>query len=148
MSLVRWSPTRDLVSIQDELNRFFDSFFGLTRKGDDFDDIHWVPRVNIEEAEDRFELTADLPGMDKDDIKIEVRDHTLTISGERKLEEEKKDKNFHLFERSYGQFSRSFSLPDNVDADKIEAEFTNGVLRLDIPKAEKAKAKEIKVKVK
>jgi len=148
MTLVRWNPTRDLISIQEEMNRIFDSFFGLTRRGEELDTIRWTPRVNIEESEDSFEITADLPGMNKDDIKVEVRDHTLTIRGERKLEEEKKNKNFHLFERCYGEFSRTFTLPENADTDKIEAEFENGVLRLNIPKVEEAKPKEIKVKVK
>lgn len=107
----------------------------------------WTPRVNVEENDDTFELTAEVPGMKKDEINIDIKDHTLTIRGERKLDEEKKDKNYHVCERCYGEFTRTFTLPDNVDADKIEAQYDAGILRLTIPKKEEAKPKEIQVKV-
>jgi HSP20 family protein len=126
----------------------WDNFFNLARTGGEIDTVHWTPRVNVEENDGGFELTAEVPGMKKEDISIDVKDRTLTISGERKLEEEKKDKNYHVCERSYGEFSRTFTLPDNVDAGKIEAEYDQGVLKLSIPKKEEAKPKEIKVKVK
>jgi HSP20 family protein len=104
--------------------------------------------VDIVEANGGYELHADLPGMKKEDIKIEIQDNMLTLRGERKLEDEKKNKNFRLTERFYGQFIRTFTLPENVNRDQIEAEFKDGVLKLAIPKVEKAKPKEIEVKVK
>ncbi len=148
MSLVRWNPVRDLLGLQEEMNMLFDNFFGLARRGEDISMIRWTPRVDIVEENGGYELHADLPGLKKEDIKIEIQDNVLTIRGERKLEEEKKDKNFRLTERYYGQFIRSFTLPENVNKDKIEAEFKDGVLTLQIPKLEKAKPKEIEVKVK
>jgi HSP20 family protein len=148
MAIIRWTPGRDLVGIQDEMNRLFDNFFGWPKRGNDTYVKRWAPRVNIEETDVKFELTAELPGMEKDDINIEVQDNTLTIRGESKFENEKKEKNYHLCERCYGEFTRTFTLPDNVDTDKIDAEYKNGILKLEIPKTEKALPKEIKVKVK
>ncbi|UCF07115.1 MAG: Hsp20/alpha crystallin family protein [bacterium] len=130
------------------MNKLFDNFFGMTRRGGDIGATRWAPRVNVEETPDRYEVTAEIPGMEKDEIKIEVKDHEMTIRGEKKMEEEKKDKNFHLFERCYGQFARTFALPDNVDTNKITAEYKNGILMLGIPKTEEAKPKEIEVKIK
>lgn len=147
MTLIRWAPRRDLMGIQGEMNRLFDDFFGLQRKDEDREGLHWNPRVNIEEGKDRFEITAELPGLKRDDVKIEVKDHVLTLTGEKKVEKENKDRNVYLFERAYGRFCRTFTLPDNVDADKIDAEFKDGLLRIDIPKTEEAKPKEIEVKV-
>jgi HSP20 family protein len=148
MALIRWTPGRDLVGIQEEMNRLFDNFFGAPRRVGDNEVMHWTPRVNVEEMEDRFEISAELPGLKKGDVKIEVKDHVLTLTGAKKLQEEKKEKNVHLFERSYGRFCRTFALPDNVDADKIEAAFEDGVLRIDVPKTEEAKPREIEVSVK
>jgi HSP20 family protein len=147
MALIRWTPGRDLMGIQGEMNRFFDDFFGMPRKADDQDRLHWTPRVNIEEVKDRFEITAELPGLGKEDVKIEVKDRVLTLTGEKKVENEGNDRNVYLFERTYGRFCRTFTLPDNVDADKIGAEFKDGLLKIDIPKTEEAKPKEIEVKV-
>ena len=147
MALIRWAPRRDLMGIQGEMNRLFDDFFGLPRKVEDEGRTNWTPRVNIEEVEDRFEITAELPGMKRDDVKIEVKDHVLTLTGEKKVENEKKDRNVYLYERGYGRFCRTFTLPVNVDADKIGAEFNDGLLRIDVPKTEEAKPKEIEVKI-
>jgi len=148
MALIRWTPGRDIVGIQGEMNRLFDDFFGVPRKADERERLHWTPRVNIEEVKDRFEITAELPGLKKNDVKIEVKDRVLTFTGEKKVENENKDHTVYLFERAYGRFCRTFTLPDNVDAEKIEAEFTDGLLKIDIPKTEEAKPKEIEVKVK
>jgi HSP20 family protein len=147
MALIRWTPGRDPMGIQGEMNRFFDDFFGMPRKVDDQERFHWNPRVNIEEVKDRFEITAELPGLKKEDVKIEVKDHVLTLTGEKKAENENKDRNVYLFERAYGRFCRTFTLPDNVEAGKIGASFKDGILKIDIPKTEEAKPKEIEVKV-
>jgi HSP20 family protein len=149
MALIRWTPARDIVGIQDEMNKMFDNFFGMTRAAENADrEIYWTPRVNIEETDDQFEVTAELPGLEKQDVKIEVKDHVLTFTGEKKTEKKQKDRNVHLYERAYGKFCRTFALPDNVDVDKIGAEFRDGILHIGIPKTEEAKPKQIEVKVK
>ena len=149
MALIRWTPGREVVGIQEEMNRMFDNFFGMPRSvGKDDRVLYWTPRVNVEETGDQFEVTAELPGMNKDDVKIEVKDHVLTFAGEKRAEKEEKDRNVHLFERAHGKFCRTFTLPDNVDVDKIEAEFRDGILHIDIPKTEEAKPRQIEVQVK
>lgn len=135
------------MGIQGEVNRLFDDFFGMPRKADEHERLRWTPRVNIEEVKDRFEITAELPGLKKNDVKIEIKDRVLTFTGEKKVESEDKDRNVYLFERAYGRFCRTFTLPDNVDAEKIEAEFNDGLLKIGIPKSEEEKPKEIEVKV-
>ena len=147
MALIRWTPGRDLMGIQGDMNRLFGDFFGMPRRADEHERLHWTPRVNIEEGEDRFEITAELPGLKKEDVRIEVKDRVLTFTGEKKAESENKDRNVYLFESTYGRFCRTFTLPDNVNADKILAEFKDGLLKIDIPKTEEAKPKEIEVKV-
>ncbi len=124
---------------------FFDSFFNTdllpaTEK--------LSPAVDIEEEKDKYLLKADIPGMKQDDIKVEVDDGVLKISGERKYEkkEEDKDKKYHYYERSYGAFERRFVLPSDVDTEKIDAKYENGVLEIVIPKTESKRPKEIKVK--
>lgn len=148
MALVRWRPFEDLMSIQDELGRFFDEFFGErlpVRTGKE--SPAWIPRVDISEKDDEIVVRADIPGMSKDDIKITLADNVLTISGEKKLERDEKKENFHRVERIFGSFQRSFYIPTNVDASKIAAAYKNGVLEVKLPKKEEAKPKEIPVKV-
>ena len=147
MAIVRWNPVRDLLGLQEEMNMIFGDFLGNTRRAEDTGLVRWAPRVDIAEVNGRYELTADLPGMKKDDIKIEVQDNILTLRGEKKLEEEKKEKNYRLCERYFGEFMRTFTLPENVNRDGIQAEFKDGVLTVAIPKVEKPKPKQIEVKV-
>ena len=149
MTLIRWTPGREVVGIQEEMNRMFDNFFGSPRRVERNDRVlYWTPRVNVEETDDQFEVTAELPGLNRDDVKIEIKDHALTFTGEKKTEKENKDRNVHLYERAYGKFCRTFTLPDNVDVDKIEAEFKDGILQIDIPKTEEAKPRQVEVQVK
>jgi HSP20 family protein len=148
MAIVRWNPVRDALGLQNEMNFLFGDFFGVDKRGDETNFIRWAPRVDIVEVNGTYELTADLPGLKKDDIKIEIHDNVLTLRGEKKLEEEKKDKNYRLCERYFGEFVRTFTLPENVNKDGIEAEFKDGVLTVAIPKVEKPKPKQIEVKVK
>ena len=141
MSLIRLNPYRNLVSLPQELNRFFNDF-GLDTWNTD---TVWSPAVDITETEDGFEVKAEIPGMKKDEIKINYEDDMLTLSGERNHEKEQKDKNFHRIERHYGKFQRSFHLPNHVKADAIKANYKNGVLTVNIPKSEEAKPKEIEI---
>ena len=147
MAIVRCNTARDMMGLQDEMNMLFGDFFGVDKHGEETDFIRWVPRVDIVEQDGGYELVADLPGLKKEDIKIEIQDNMLTLRGEKKLEGEKKDKNYRLCERYHGEFVRTFALPENVNRDGIVAEFKDGVLKLEIPKTEKAQPKQIEVKV-
>jgi HSP20 family protein len=147
MAIIRWNPGRGMTGLQDEMNLLLGDFFGVDKRGEETDFIRWAPRVDILEQDGGYELVADLPGLKKEDIKIEIEDNVLTLRGEKKLEEEKKDKSYRLCERYYGEFVRTFALPENVDRDGIVAGFKDGVLKLEIPKTEKAKPKQIEVNV-
>jgi HSP20 family protein len=148
MAILRWTPTRNILGLQDEMNMLLGDFFGVDKRGEETDFIRWAPRVDILEQDGGYELVADLPGLKKEDIKIEIEDNMLTLRGEKKLEGEKKGKNYRLCERYYGEFARIFALPENVNRDAIVAEFKDGVLKLEIPKTEKAKPKQIEVTIK
>ena len=151
MNLIRWQPlwSRDYMPgfavLQRGMNRFFEDF---ADEGEEKSVIQWSPRVDITELEDRFEIASELPGMKKDDVKVELKENILTISGEKSGQNEKKDRNLHVCERVYGSFSRSFRLPPHVKSEDIKAEFKDGVLNLEIPKSEEAKPKQIEVKIK
>jgi HSP20 family protein len=123
-----------------EIDRVFDAFFGQTDQG-----RRWVPPMDLVEAEDHFVLKADLPGLAEGDVKLEVQDGTLTISGERKAEHEQREKGWYRIERSFGSFSRSLTLPDGVDPGRIEASFKDGVLDIRIPKPEERKPRRISI---
>ena len=123
-----------------EVDRLFDTFFGQER-----DARRWIPPMDLVEAEDHFVLKADLPGLSDGDVKIEVVDDTLTISGERKAEQERKERGWYRIERSFGSFSRSLTLPEGIDAEGIKAEFHNGVLEVSIPKPEERKPRRIEI---
>ena len=123
-----------------EIDRVFDAFFGQTDRG-----RRWMPPIDLVEAEDHFVLKADLPGLAEGDVNIEVQDGTLTISGERKAEHEQREKGWYRIERSFGRFSRSLSLPDGVDPDRIQASFSHGVLEVRIPKPEERKPRRIAI---
>jgi HSP20 family protein len=146
MAIVRWNPARNILGLDNEMGLLLGDFFGVDKRGEETEFIRWAPRVDIVEQDGGYELVADLPGLKKEDIKIEIQDNMLTLRGEKKLEEEKKDKNYRLCERYYGEFVRTFTLPENINRDGIVAEFKDGVL--DIPKTEKAKPKQIEVTVK
>ena len=141
-----WAPYRDLVNMQKEIGRVFDSLFSDYDTESSFV-AQWAPRVDVMERKDAFVIKAELPGVDKSNVKITVQDSVLTIRGEKKQEKEENDLNVHRVERSYGTFERSFSLPTTVKSDKIDASFRDGVLTVTMPKVEEAKPKEIEVKV-
>jgi HSP20 family protein len=142
-------PFRDLMGIQDEINRLFDWTLGGQRPsaGSGLLEGEWVPAIDVAENENSVVVKAELPGMTEDDIDVNILGNTLTIKGEKKKEEEKKEQNYYRLERSYGSFQRSVTLPTAVDFEKCKASFKNGVLEIEIPKKEEAKPKQIKVNV-
>ncbi len=135
--------------ISTDFDSLLDSFFGgsLFPKSSSFISSNFAPRVNVEETSDKLDMTIELPGMDKGDIKILVQDNTLTISGERKIQNEIKTENIIRSEIHTGSFRRSFSLPDYVDSTSVDAEYKNGLLNISILKKEERKPKEIDVKI-
>lgn len=147
MKLAKWDPFREMEAMLDPYSKSRDWPF---RSGRNLNmvDADWAPRADISETDDGFCITAEVPGIKREDVKIEVVDHVLNIRGENKQEKEEKGKKFHRVERYYGSFSRSFSLPENVNEDKIEAVFKDGVLALTIPKTEIKKPKPIEIKAK
>jgi len=150
MAIVRFEPFRDLLSIQDRMNHLFDGAFrGVARGAEDegLTSGSWAPAVDIFEQEDRIVLKAELPGLDPKDVDIRVENNTLTLRGERRVENEVKQEDYRRVERSYGTFSRSFTLPSVVDREHIKAEFQNGVLNLTLPKKAEAKPRQISINV-
>jgi HSP20 family protein len=150
MALVRWEPVRELTSLQTEMNRLFNTFFDAPSSsggGNGGALRRWLPPMDLVETDDHFVLRADLPGLSEDDVNIELEDSVLTVSGERKAEHEDKKEGFYRLERSFGQFRRSLTLPDGVDADGISAAFDKGVLEVRIPKPEERKPHRVAIQV-
>jgi HSP20 family protein len=141
--LSRWDPLRDLQRLQEEMNRAFDDRL-YARDGES---VGWSPRVDIYEDEEGISLQFELAGVDPKDVDIRFENGVLTLRGERKLEREDKRDNYHRVEMAYGTFTRSFSLPGTIDAEKIKAESKNGILKVHLPKRPEAKPKSIQVKV-
>lgn len=141
--ITTWDPFREIVSLRDELDRLFDSVFGRLPR--ERAETYWAPPLDIEENDESIVVRAELPGMNKDDIKISLSDDTLTIAGERKMESEKKGKTYYRMERAYGKFQRTVTLPAEVEGEKAKASYKAGVLELVLPKSEKSKAKEITI---
>lgn len=144
MAIIRWRHFPELTTMQREMNRLFDSFF----RGEAEEDYRgsWRPEVDIKETPSEVIITAELPGINKSDVKVTLQDNMLQISGEKRQEEQQKDETYHRIERVYGSFCRTFTLPALVDSNKIQAIFKDGVLRITIPKTEQAKPREIEIK--
>ncbi|HEY3452286.1 MAG TPA: Hsp20/alpha crystallin family protein [Myxococcales bacterium] len=153
MAITRWEPFREMARMQDELNRLFDDRVWRRRgqgQGQGQEEelgAGFLPPVDVYEDQEALVLTTELPGVDPKDVDVRVEDGVLTLKGERKLEKEDKKENYLRVERSYGSFTRSFTLPTTVDPEKVKAEFKNGLLRLAIPKREESKPRSIKVDV-
>jgi HSP20 family protein len=148
--LSEWNPLRELDDFQHRLSRFFGNGFGLGHRSNGREDItvaQWAPVVDITEDEKEYLVKAELPEVKKNDVEVRVEDGVLYISGERNFEKEEKRKRYHRVERAYGAFTRSFSLPDDADPNKINAEFKDGVLSVHVAKDPNAKSKAIEVKV-
>jgi HSP20 family protein len=151
-NITRWDPFNDLTTLQDRINQLFREPFGTLRNFGPFNEqgltaSNFVPPVDIFEDAHNITIQAELPGMQEKDIDISLENNLLTISGERKLENEDKKDNFHRIERSYGRFTRSFTLPPAVDPENVTAEFTNGLLKITVSKREETKPKQIKIGV-
>src|SRR3954453_135140 len=147
MALVRWEPVRELTTLQNEMNRVFASFFDSPAGGNGQSVRRGVPAMDLVETEDHFVLKADLPGLDANDVSIEVEDNVLTVSGERKIENESQREGFYRVERASGASRRSLTLPDGVALDDIAASFDKGVLEIRIPKPEERKPRKVSIAV-
>jgi len=145
MAIVRWDPFRDLMTIRERMNRIFDEFFRGQEVGEAFPATSWTPAVDIYETPNEVVLKAELPGVNQKDIQLEIKDNTLTLKGERAKDEEVKEDSYYRRERFYGTFYRSFTLPSNIQQDKIQARYKDGILEVIMPKAEAAKPRQIKV---
>ncbi len=149
MALIRWDPTRELTSLQSEMNRLFSTFFDTPTHGAGNGTAlrRWIPAMDLVETDEHFVLRADLPGLSEDDVSIELEDNVLTISGERKAEHEDRKEGYYRVERAYGNFARSLTLPEGVDADAVSASFDRGVLEVRIPKPEERKPRKVAISV-
>ncbi len=146
MSLARWDPFLQLTDLEKEMNRLMRrQFSGQEPGGNALATAGFAPPVDIYEDENKVTLKMEAPGIDSNDIEIRVDGNTLTVSGERRLEKEEKKENFRRVERSYGSFIRSFTLPYSADTNKIEANFNNGVLQIDVPKRSESRGRQIKI---
>jgi len=147
MALIRWEPVRELNTIQNEMNRLFNTFFeapGGQATGP-ATARRWIPAMDLVETEDDFVLRADLPGVNEEDVNIELEDNVLTISGQRKAEHEVRKEGYYRVERASGSFSRSLTLPEGVDPEKVAAHFERGVLEVKIPKPEQRKPRKVTI---
>ncbi|MGA9535221.1 MAG: Hsp20/alpha crystallin family protein [Desulfobacterales bacterium] len=148
MALVKWDPFKEVTTLQERINRLFEDAFPRTReREEDLSPGVWRPAVDIYEGEKAVVLKAELPGIKKEDVSVEVKDNVLTIKGERKAESEIKEEKYYRRERTYGSFSRSFNLQYTVKPDKIKARFKDGVLVIEVPKPEEEKPKQINVNI-
>lgn len=138
-------------TLQDSIFRNFDQFLNdpyspfAPERREELGTSGWMPPVDIRETDDTYEFNAELPGLAKDDVKITIEDKVLTLSGERAWDGEKTENGYHRVERAYGTFSRSFTLPNAVDPEKVAAKFKDGVLAISVPKAEEVKPRQIKI---
>jgi len=148
MALVRWDPFRDIITLRERMDKMFEDSLARFRMPEEATmPTFWSPSVDIYETDENIVLKAELPGVDKKEVSVEVKDNTLFLKGERKREKEVKEENYHRVERSFGTFMRSFSLPVTVKQDQVKAKFKDGVLEVTLPKAEEAKPKQVKVEV-
>ena len=148
MAIVRWEPFRELLSTQDRFNQLFNQTFSQAfGEGNELGNRTWAPAVDVYEDDQHLVIKAELPGLDPKDVEVRVENHTLFLTGERKFEKETKEGNYHRVERSYGSFSRSFTLPNSVSSENAQAEYKDGVLKLTLAKREEAKPKTIKIEV-
>jgi HSP20 family protein len=146
MTLARWNPIRDFSVLQNQMNRLFEDAMGTwPGESNGRGNTNWVPPADIYETDNDLIAIVELPGVDSKKVDVRVENNVLTIRGERPFEQKVKQDNYHRLERSYGTFSRSFTLPATIDADKIRAEYRDGILNLTLPKSEKAKPKRIQI---
>ena len=148
MALVRWDSSRELSSLQSEMNRLFQSFFDTPATSGGTGGLRrWHPAMDLVETEDHFVLRADLPGVAESDVKVELEDNVLTLSGERRHEQEVKKGGYYRIERASGAFARTLTLPEGVDAEAVEATFDKGVLEVRIPKPAERQPRRVAISV-
>lgn len=146
MAITRWDPFRDLNILQERMNRVFEDAAVRGWKSDEPSaTTSWSPAVDIYETDSEIMVQAELPGVDRKDIALQLENNVLTLKGDRRFEKETNQENYHRIERSYGGFSRAFTIPTIVDEDKIRADYRDGILKIALPKKEQVKAKQIKI---
>lgn len=145
MAIVRWDPWRSMTTLQDRINRLFEELSAPQREEDDVTMSAWRPAVDIYDQEDAIVIKAELPGLTKEDISIEMKENKLILKGERIEEKEINEENYYRRERSVGSFHRVFTLPTGIDPEKVSANFKDGILKVEIPKAEETKPKRITI---
>jgi HSP20 family protein len=145
--LTRWEPVRELASLQERMNRLFHDSFSPVASQESLSAGSFVPPVDVYEDEHGIQLKMEVPGIEEKDIDIRLENNLLTVRGERKLEQETKQENYHRVERSYGSFTRSFALPNTVNQEDVKASYSKGVLSIALGKRAEAKPKQIKVTV-
>ena len=145
MTLVRWEPFRELAALQNEMNRWMGQLSGGTTPGGNGQSSQWLPSVDVWETEKELVLSFDLPGITEDQIAVELEDNVLTVSGRRERTAEHSNDRFYRFERRFGTFSRSVTLPAGVEEDDIKADYKDGVLDIRVPKPEEQKPKRIQI---
>jgi len=146
MALVRWSPWGNLATLQDRINRIFDEAFPKSGEESELTVCDWNPAVDTYEKGETITIEIELPGVDKKDVAVDVKDRVLSIKGKRSLDKEIKEENYYRRERCYGTFHRSFNLPAFIKPENIKAEFKDGILKVQIPKPEEEKPKQISIK--
>lgn len=148
MALVRWDPFRNMATLQDRINRLFEDAFPRAAQGDeDLSASAWHPLVDIFETDQGVSIQVDLPGVNKEDVSVEVKENVLTIRGERKLDQAVADERYYRRERAFGSFQRSFATHTLISPGDIKATFKNGVLKIEIPKPQEAKPKQVPVSI-
>jgi HSP20 family protein len=147
MALIRWEPVRELGTIQNEMNRLFNTFFDSPSGAPNgsVPGRRWIPAMDLVEGETHYRLRVDLPGVSEDEVNVELEDNVLTVSGERKSEHEERHEGYYRIERATGSFSRSLTLPEGVDAEAVNASFDKGVLQIEIPKPEQRKPRKVAI---
>jgi HSP20 family protein len=146
MALIRWEPVAELNSIQNEMNRLFNTFFEQPAPGRGNGGARrWMPAMDLVETADHYVLRADLPGLSDEDVNVQLEDNMLTISGERKAEHGSEQEGYYRLERAFGAFSRSLTLPDGVEPDGVQAYFDRGVLEIRIPKPAQKKPRQVQI---
>ena len=143
--LTRWDPFREFTTLQDRMNRLFRDSFGEREEA--LTTATFAPPVDVYEDEHNVTLKFEVPGIEEKDIDVKIENNTLTVHGERKFEKEEKEENYRRIERQYGSFTRSFTLPNTVDVDHVEAHYDKGVLKIQLAKKAEAKPKQIKISV-
>jgi HSP20 family protein len=147
MALIRWEPVRELGTIQNEMNRLFNTFFEAPQGNGPSTLRRWIPAMDLVETDGEYVLRADLPGLSEQDVNIELEDNVLTVSGERKAEHEERKEGYYRVERASGSFSRSLTLPEGVDPEGVKANFDRGVLEVRVPKPEEHKPRKVQITV-